>query len=248
MAKRRLYIPTFIKDAEYNPSQVKPRLFYWNGNLDCETWYMEGWETSGGNDTVFHSFTTFPYIDHYSTGSGEVPDQTSDTLLFFNETNPYGTTPTKTLYSEYWSDYVSFLYNPVTRLIKVKGVLPIAEYFDTNLNDLIFFRGNYYQLRAINNYNINTGECDIELLGPVDETIFENETLKLEEDCYEYNYVNAVDDSTVSWTTCEGFETSSFVTLGTNFTVPCARSGSVSGDIAGATITENSKCGSYPIK
>jgi hypothetical protein len=35
------------------------------------------------------------------------------------------------------------------------------------LNDIIQFRGNYYHLRAINNYDLKTGECEIELLGPI---------------------------------------------------------------------------------
>jgi len=248
MAKRRIYIPTFIKDAEYNPSQVRPRLFFWNGLLDCESYFIEGYPTDAGSSIEQHEFSSFPYIDHYSTGSGDVPDQTSDTLLYFNESNPYGTTPSSSLYTEYWRDYISFLYNPTTRLIKVRAVLPIAEYFDTDLNDLIFFRGNYYQLRAINDYNVNTGECNLQLLGPVDSTVFKNETLKLTEDCYEYNYVNAADEATVSWITCNGFETSSFVSLGTNYTIDCARSGSVSADIGGGTITEVSLCGSYPIR
>ena len=81
MAKRRIYIPTFIKDAEYNPSQVRPRLFFWNGLLDCESYFIEGYPTDAGSSIEQHEFSSFPYIDHYSTGSDGVPDQTSDTLL-----------------------------------------------------------------------------------------------------------------------------------------------------------------------
>jgi hypothetical protein len=35
------------------------------------------------------------------------------------------------------------------------------------LNDVINWRGNYYHLRAINDYNLKTGECKIQLLGPI---------------------------------------------------------------------------------
>jgi hypothetical protein len=35
------------------------------------------------------------------------------------------------------------------------------------LNDLVQFRSNYYHLRAINDYNLTTGQCSIQLLGPV---------------------------------------------------------------------------------
>jgi hypothetical protein len=35
------------------------------------------------------------------------------------------------------------------------------------LNDIVQFRGNHYHLRAINDYNLTTGECNIQLLGPI---------------------------------------------------------------------------------
>jgi hypothetical protein len=35
------------------------------------------------------------------------------------------------------------------------------------LNDVVEWRGNYYHLRAINNYNLSNGECQLQLLGPV---------------------------------------------------------------------------------
>ena len=35
------------------------------------------------------------------------------------------------------------------------------------LNDIVEFRGNYYHLRAINDYNLKNGECQIQLLGPI---------------------------------------------------------------------------------
>jgi hypothetical protein len=35
------------------------------------------------------------------------------------------------------------------------------------LNDVINWRGDLYHLRAINDYNLKTGECKIQLLGPL---------------------------------------------------------------------------------
>jgi hypothetical protein len=35
------------------------------------------------------------------------------------------------------------------------------------LNDIVEFRGNRYHLRAINDYNLKNGECQIQLLGPI---------------------------------------------------------------------------------
>ena len=88
-------------------------------------------------------------------------------LKFNNEEPVYGTQPTGSLYSNYWSKYVELLYNPYTRLIEANGIIPLAIYSQLNLNDIIEWRGNYYHLRAINNYSVKTGECNLQLLGPI---------------------------------------------------------------------------------
>jgi hypothetical protein len=59
------------------------------------------------------------------------------------------------------------LYNPRTRLINAAAIIPIADYFNMELNDIVSFRGNMYHLRAINDFNLTTGECSIQLLGPI---------------------------------------------------------------------------------
>jgi len=79
----------------------------------------------------------------------------------------WGTTPTSSLVSEYWDTYLALLYNPRTRLVDASAVIGLADYFDLELNDIAEFRGNYYHLRAINDYNLTTGECNIQMLGPI---------------------------------------------------------------------------------
>ena len=169
MAADKIYIPTFIADAEFQPSNVLPRFFFFNGMKECNpyrVWYAPG-------DTLFSTFVTssseFPYFDHYNTGSSAdgIPTTDSDSLLFFNETPAYGTTPGNTLYSEYWQTYIELLYDPTTRLINCSANIPLADYFKMELNDVVEFRGNYYHLRAINDYNLVTGECRLQLLGPI---------------------------------------------------------------------------------
>lgn len=166
MAVEKMYIPTFIANAEFDPAQVRPRTFFYNGKLETSSYNVLGLiqPYSGVGDTLNY----FPYFDHYSTGSSaQTPQSDSDSLLFFNETAGLGTTPVNSLYSTYWNKYVSLLYNPKTRLIECSAVLPFADYVNMNLNDIIFFRGNHYHLRAINKYNLKTGECELQLLGPI---------------------------------------------------------------------------------
>jgi hypothetical protein len=161
MAKIPIYIPTFISSINYNPAVVYPRLYFYNGKVECETYWMKNEENSSISKTVF------PYFDHYSAESGSFVTEESKTLLFQNENPVYGTIPSASLYTEYWDKYISLLYNPRTRLINAKGIIPLADYFKMELNDIIQFKGNTYHLRAINNYDLKEGTCDIQLLGPI---------------------------------------------------------------------------------
>jgi hypothetical protein len=166
MAKSRIYIPTFIADADFNPANVQPRLFFWNGMIECDNWVFKQTSENGFSSNI-RRLGYFPAFNHYTTGSNGFPDSSSESLLFFNEATPYGERPTETLYSKYWETYIELLYNPRTRLIDAEANIPLADYFDIELNDIIQFRGNYYHLRAINDYNLVTGECKIQLLGPI---------------------------------------------------------------------------------
>jgi hypothetical protein len=99
--------------------------------------------------------------------SGQFPTRKSRSLLFNNEDASYGQIPTNNLYITYWEKYINFLYNPKTRLLNASAIIPLADYVKMELNDIVNFRGNYYHLRAINDYSLKTGECTLQLLGPI---------------------------------------------------------------------------------
>lgn len=165
MAIIPIYIPTYISDQNYSPSKVLPRLLFFNGMLDCEEWYIEsGSLTESG---VTKSQLSFPYFDNYNVVTGSFPTTGSKSLLFNNENTVYGNIPNENLYTEYWEKYISLLYNPYTRLINANAIIPLADYFKMELNDIVNFRGNYYHLRAINDYSLKDGSCNIQLLGPI---------------------------------------------------------------------------------
>jgi hypothetical protein len=165
MAIIPIYIPTYINSPEYTPARVQPRLLFYNGMVDCESYYIEsGSSTIGG---IAFEQTAFPYFDNYNVVTGSFPTVNSKSLLFYNEEAVYGEVPTDSLYSEYWSDYVNLLYNSRTKLLNASAIIPLADYFKIELNDVVEFRGNYYHLRAINDYNLKNGECSLQLLGPI---------------------------------------------------------------------------------
>jgi hypothetical protein len=157
-----IYIPTYIGSVDYKPARVQPRILFYNGLKSSEQYYV-----SSGSAII--PLNSFPYFDNYS---GAETTTASLSLLFNNEVAPYGDIPTSSLYTEYWEDYVELLYAPTTRLVNCSAVIPLAAYFEMDLNDLVNLRGNTYHLRSINNYNLTTGECDIQLLGPILEGAF----------------------------------------------------------------------------
>ena len=36
-----IFIPTFISDQTYNPTRVLPHIYFYNGLLDCQKYYIE---------------------------------------------------------------------------------------------------------------------------------------------------------------------------------------------------------------
>ena len=167
-----IYIPTYIGDQNYNPNRVLPRLFFYNGLIDCEDYYIESGSLT--NSGIPQLQAAFPYFDNYSVVTGSFPTIDSDSLLFNNEGAVYGQIPTGSLYTQYWETYVNLLYNPRTRLFNCEAIIPLADYYKMELNDIIEWRGNYYHLRAINEYNLKNGECKIQLLGPLEPPVISN--------------------------------------------------------------------------
>ena len=166
MGVNKMFIPTFIANAEFQPARVRPRMFFYNGKLETTPYNILGQRTPTNGQGASINF--YPYFDHYSTGSGEdIPTTDSDSNLFLNEAPSIGDIPNDTVYTKYWSKYVALLYNPKTRLLDMSAVIPFADYVELELNDIVFFRSNHYHLRAINGYNLKTGECELQLLGPI---------------------------------------------------------------------------------
>lgn len=164
-----LYIPTFISNENFDSATINPRMFFYNGLKDIEpSYYFGGWTSAGGFSSNYAPNTQFPYFDHYSSGSvDETPDASSESLLFFNEGTAYGSLPTQTLYTKYWDTYIQLLYNPKTRFIECEANLPFNMFINLKLNDIVLFKGSHFHLRAINDYNLKTGDCKLQLLGPI---------------------------------------------------------------------------------
>jgi hypothetical protein len=108
-------IPLYIGDQNYRPTQVFPRIMYYNGQISSSRYYIEG--LTSPNAVGSTALNTFPYFDNYNVVSGSYPTIDSKSLLFNNEVSTNGSTPENSLISDYWSTYLGLLYSPRTRLV-----------------------------------------------------------------------------------------------------------------------------------
>ena len=82
-----IYIPTYIASQTYQPARVLPRLFFYNGTLECEPYYFNS--LANGHKQI----NRFPYFDNYNVITGQFPTSGSLSLLFNNEAAAYGDLP-----------------------------------------------------------------------------------------------------------------------------------------------------------
>ena len=247
-----IYIPTYISDQNYNPSRVLPRLLFYNGMIGCQPWYFDS-----GSSIVAATAkkqNAFPYFDNYNVVSGSFPTTDSKSLLFYNEAAVYGEVPNNSLYNDYWETYVELLYNPRTRLLNASAIIPLADYFKMELNDVVQFRGNYYHLRAINDYNLKNGECAIQLLGPIlpDALPFANPvvpTTTTTSTTSTTTTSTTTSTSTTSTTTSTTTTTSGGATLAWSFTESGGARGQMDLYVNGSIVEtrSNNSSGTYPV-
>jgi len=76
-------IPTFISDQTYNPTRVLPHIYFYNGLLDCQKYYIESGSLTNSGLSIEQ--TAFPYFDNYNVVTGSFPTSDSLSLLFYNE-------------------------------------------------------------------------------------------------------------------------------------------------------------------
>lgn len=107
--------------------------------------------------------TTNPLIQQYYRPSNVSADG-SQTLNFNIEYDEFtGLENTNSLYNSFYSSYVEKVFNPSTRLFKVKAMLPLSILLRYKLNDVFRINGLDYNINQLKT-NLLTGKSDIELV------------------------------------------------------------------------------------
>jgi hypothetical protein len=143
----QLQIP-WVFDAEIKGTKHDYILFYFQ-------------EPTAINEIVYLGSNQMSSLPISSPFSGIGQDAYS--VAFGLESNVSGDLPKNTLYFGFWNEYISRLYSSRSRIVTMTAHIPVGEWLDMNLNDVIAISGNYYILQKVT-YDLTTEKGKIELM------------------------------------------------------------------------------------
>ena len=146
-------------ENERLPIKAKTRFMFYNGLINTSsTWYMSGSGSGFTQYPLVSPYEKWPIVNTpFDPGPPVVPGVSTLNLNFANDTryflNPtpgtgYSEIP-QTLFDEYWSRYISSLYNKFTRRITATFILNNVDLQDLTFDDVIFVDGKYYRPEKI---------------------------------------------------------------------------------------------------
>ena len=144
----------FAIDKTLAPVKTAPLVFYRNG-FD-----------TGGNiyiKTAAPTNATFTSTWHTATEDNRTLEQVTNSLNFGDDNSTYFYQPiTNSLYFNFWQTYIEDLYNKQTRVLNVKGKMPIRILQRLGLNDRFIIGQKKYKISSLK-VDLTTSQCDIEV-------------------------------------------------------------------------------------
>jgi hypothetical protein len=143
----------------------QPFIFYVNGTITISPntlAFIDPTQTISGHNAV--SVTTVVYAN---TSSASTNTAATYSLNYGADIDPYLLqSVNNSLYNTYWSDYITDLYNPNRRLVRVSAILPLGKILNFDLKNKLIWNGQRW---LVNNVTINltTGKAEFELLNNV---------------------------------------------------------------------------------
>ena len=135
---------------QHLPIKTKTRMLFYNGKKP----FVHPQNSGGPNNTWYIdnvSFQIYPQVSPYQ--EWPIQPQTLN-LNWANDIQYWGQIPTfndngSTLYSDYWSRYISSLYNKYSRRVTAYFVLNNIDLNSFSFDDTIFVNGTYYRPEKI---------------------------------------------------------------------------------------------------
>lgn len=137
-------------DNKLQPYAGKPYVFYKNGTIDLSINIRIGGTSIS---KLFHTATEDNF-DFY---------QITNSLNFGAENSTYHNEPVfNSLYSNFWKNYITDLYNSKTRVLNLKAKLPIPILYKLSLNDKLIINKRKYKISNLK-INLINGDADLEI-------------------------------------------------------------------------------------
>jgi hypothetical protein len=150
------------EDGTFNPYLGAPVLFYgYYDNYDIGAnpiaYVNSNNATSREVEACWYANTSNSYATPTNTSS----------IVFGADIDPYFLQSiNKNLYNDYWSDYITDLYDSQRRLVQVDAVLPIGKIITMDLKNAVIWNGTKYIVNSVQ-LNMTTGKATFELLNVV---------------------------------------------------------------------------------
>ena len=157
-------------DGTFKKNKSAPIIFYKNGVVDLFDSPIKLTFNSGTYSTIAYDITHSTLISNLND---QVRTQVTDSINWGSEIDQwFGADVSKSLYSNYWENWISTIYDKKQRKVKVSARLPLNIQLDMGLDDKLIIGDNRY---CINEYttNLSTGETSFVLF----KDIFQNEVL-----------------------------------------------------------------------
>ena len=138
--------------------EVKPRLAFWNGQLDVSI-LVDNLGTSVANN--------LPFFGQFDTNNTQDADVPADSLMFGIELPFFDITanPYDTLYNKYWQLYANQLYSSDARLLTATFRLSPYDLSTFEWSDKIYLFNTYWRVLQISGYDPTTeGTVTVQLL------------------------------------------------------------------------------------
>jgi hypothetical protein len=149
-------------DGSFNPYLGAPVLFY--GYFDAYSLAGNPVMFVDADGTNTRTVSTAWYANtsnRYSSAAA------SDTITFGADIDPYHIASVNSnLYNDYWSDYITDLYNKGRRIFRIDAVLPLGKMATLKMNDIVIWNNQKYIINNVQ-LNLTTGKATFELLNVV---------------------------------------------------------------------------------
>ena len=150
------------EDGTFNMYLGSPVVFY----ASYGDYFIDGNSVAfvNSDNTTSREVTTCWYANtsNLPTSAGA-----SYSVCFGGDIDPYHLqSVNRSLYNEYWSDYITDLYNVRRRLFQVDAVLPLGAMLSMNLQNGVIWNNNKYIVNSVQ-VSLTTGKATFELLNVV---------------------------------------------------------------------------------